>query len=210
MIYQTTPTHPSLRNQIPPISSFVNQNGFIAKMQSVASPIFAGFSIVYFFTVGTYELFKNKVISDLKLNPNVNDQGAVLRSPSQESYKLHGSFFMGTGLCIGLESLANASYNLLNMNAIISSVKMAGGFFFIIANLIDLKENIRLYENFSSDQGSSPTSPSRHALLCGIINNLGYIAATTLVLFEVSTALALLFGIIAASTGFIRILLEIV
>lgn len=199
---------PSLE-YIPKLISFLGpQKAILAeKIYQFVSSHFKAGTALFFSGQGLYELFAHSAISPNDIDLRTTDCYAniILR---RKYHVLHGTLFLGTGFCNGIESLQG--FVLKEWHALFSFVSKVGSGLFLLANLIALEENVRLYNASSEESDPKKSFWQAQTAVWGILNNLGYIAAMTFAALGVSTGVTLIVGIVAAFTGAIKILCDFI
>lgn len=172
-----------------------------SKVQEAIYPHFQISSSVYFFGMGSIEMFN-------VLYPSASDQ--KIKTIRNACLAVHGGLLIGVGVSSALEALH--SCGLICLGNLRNLVCFGGNLLFLTANLVALEENIRLYWHISvSDQMDMDKDQSKlfwekQSIIWGILSNLGYITAAACLLFGGGTALALLIGVISSFFGGLKAL----
>jgi len=194
-------------------SKVISEYGELSrKIHQITQPYFASCSGIYHCGYGTVELSKN--IYALNLSAELLDDIEVdSLAPSTTYLHLHGFLTVAAGVCSLFEGLS--AFGVINFGEITGSICTAGSVFFLYANLIALEENIRVYEELlrkevDNEMDEEKLTIQKHAVIWGILGNLGYITATAILLLGGSTAMALIIGIIASFSNGFKVLCDFI
>lgn len=168
----------------------------------------------YFITcTGLYHFgFGTSRISQGVHNETANKTASVAAlnlSPSKKFLKIHGLFSTATGTCSLVEALHH--FGVINLGAFTNLICTGGSLCFVYANITALEENIRIYKEVKKNEEKYPENHQQNTWLkngaiFGILSNIGYILATTIVLLGAPTAIALVIGLISSFSSGLKIL----
>lgn len=123
---------------------------------------------------------------------------------AHDYYLIHGTLFLTSGAYFALSSLH--CYQCLDLYGCLDELHLAAETLFVAANIVALKFNMQLYMHAKSSHAEN--AAILRSCVIGIVSNLFYILAEATRLFGFSTALALVFGCIAVSTGGVKIIYD--
>lgn len=189
------------------------QAGLSDKIYGITRPFFTLIPALWFGVEAIKELFFTAKREDVKVMSCIDDcRKNVL--PSKQYLNMHGSMFLGAGICYGIESLKHFFSN--EFGKIFESLAKVGNAFFFFANLLALEENIRLYEyackldQTPAEDHKTNTFWLKQSAIWGILSNLGYIAFICVSALSSSASMALIIGVIAAFSGAIKIIADFI
>lgn len=167
-------------------------------IKKVAYPVFKATTSSYLASFGSFELSR--------LNAARSSQMAA----DKAYLSTHGALITASGACGIVEMLDRCGIVTLGQE-VSKALFMAGSLFFLMANIIALEENVRLYEIAESLPPQDETTFwLRRSAVSGMLSNINYIIATATLLLGGPTAIALVIGAIGAMSGAFKILCDFV
>lgn len=184
------------------------------RIQQIAAPLFKIGSSLYLSSFGTIEIFQS-----LKTTPQKKEalKTEVLAKAqlSSSAYYLdeHGKLMLGSGCCYLLDMLQD--FGVVTCGKLVHLFSTAGSVLFLCANVYAIEENIRLYQEIESTDWTKTNIDAQElrwlksSAICGMMSNIGYIAATTALLFNGATAITLLVALFSCFAGGVKILCDL-
>lgn len=121
---------------------------------------------------------------------------------------LHGILYLGSGLSYALSAMPK----IQNMHLYVNVLNSTGNGLFILANIFSLEYFIKACQESSDILAREHHEIQRQAAeriktssILGIFNSAGYLLAPAAILINAPASLAIIFGLIAVSTGCIKI-----
>ena len=176
------------------------------KIEPMIYPNFAAVCGTFYCGYGAIELLQSQTNSQTQRITAVSQKTL---SNSNEFLDLHGTLMMATGISSILEALNG--FGVINYGELSNFICGAGSAFFLYANIFALEENIRAYQGLKAiELENAVLDQNKHnwqkfSAVWGIMSNIGYITATSALLFSAPTAIALTIGVVAAFSGGLKI-----
>lgn len=192
-------TTTSFLNQSGSLSKYfqtATQNPLALKVQELIVPIFKGGASLYLCAFGAAEIIQ----SGAKITHSL--------ASSQAYMILHGGLMAASGI----SSLADALYafGVMNPGNLANANYIAGSILFLCANIIGLEENVRIFNDAGTNSPIDETrDQEKQSAFWGILNNIGYIITTAMLLYGKATAPALVFAALSCFAGGIKILYDL-
>lgn len=158
----------------------------------------------------------SEVAQLIRKTPSTPKMGLVRKrsfSPPDAYLTIHGGLMIGSG-SLSLFAVLN-EFRILNLHTMGSFVAAGGNFLFLGANIFALEENLRLFQELNKKDWKQPTIETtelngmKRSAFWGILSNLGYILATTALLFNIATGIAIVIIILSGLAGGIKILYDL-
>jgi hypothetical protein len=182
----------------------------VKKVHAFVFPAYMAGSAVFFTGYGVKEIgwnYKQNAVEHVRRADINNTALPALGYPL-----VHGSLFVATGIFNAFEALH--AFACINLGNKLRTVVAAGNLTFLFANVLDLQENVCLYEQavtFSKCGTVEKTVEAdiqKKSAILGILSNLGYIASTAITLLGVSAGMALLLACFGSCWGGLKILYD--
>lgn len=179
------------------------------KIKSVAVGCFKSSTSAYLCLFGTLELSQSIIDKDA---PEWDNTVNKVVTASNDYFRFHGGLLLGCSLF----SLANALHEFGVVDLTASSVVMnaAANVLFLGANILALKENIRLiYVLRQTDWTTTNIDKEelhwlKQSAFFGFASNLGYLITTASLLFNGATAFTLIVAFLSCFCGGIKTLYD--
>jgi len=193
----------------------------VTMVVTVAKEVFHLVQSVYFLVLGTFEVVyglikKNPVDISLTSVKSIfqNAVKRLVRFPKRilSCATLHGSLFLGTGVCELLQGL-----NVLEVIALgpaLPFIALVGNGCFLVANLIMLVHNIKIClqaSNLPPEASDEEREASKKAMISSIfaiISAINYIAGISLLIFGGPTAIIIVLVAMGLTSGGLKILFD--
>lgn len=186
-------------------AQFLEESGLEQLIRKLAYPIFRGTTSSYLAGFGSLELLQAH-----QKAPSKDRQASATDLKSSSVYlNTHGGLIAASGIGGIMETLEYCG--VATFGAVGPAIFKASNLCFLGANIIALEENVRLYNAVSEAEDSLSGKPLLMlSAISGIISNLGYIFATSVLLLGGPVGIALAIGVVGACSGAYKILCDFI
>lgn len=181
------------------------------KIKNIANGCFKGGTSSYLCSFGILELWQG--ISKKETSGKDETTLNKVTNASTAYFNFHGGLLTGCGFF----SLADAlhEFGVINLGTISNLVNTAANLTFLCANIIALEENVRLYHELKETDWAKTNIDEeelhwmKQSAFFGFISNVGYIIATTSLLFSGATASTIIIAVFSCFSGGIKIIYDV-
>jgi hypothetical protein len=182
------------------------------KIKTAAMHCFKGSTSAYLCLFGTLELSQS-IVEKKMFEEEENTALHKVLNASKTYFPSHGGMLLGSGLCSLAEALHE--FGVVNIGSIKGLMSSAANVLFLGANILSLKENIRLLHDLMTTDWTTTNIEKeelhwlKQSAFFGLVSNLGYIIATASLLYGGATPFTLVVAIFSCFSGGIKMVYDL-
>lgn len=174
------------------------------KIKNIVVPYFKGGASLFLCGFGVLELAQST--NDFKKDKK-NPEDQLISSKAYLIF--HGGLLTSCGFLSLIDAIH--AFGVMQPGSLASANYIASNILFLGANIIGLEENVRLWNELGVVDGIDDNEKNliSKSAFWGILNNIGHIVATAMLLYGTATGIAIMLAALSCFAGGIKILYDL-